>query len=243
VQQTPVPGKVYYMPNGRHIPYSIIHQQKQQEGFFKHPVLVVGVHSHIAYFYGLTKVPPYAIRELKMCLQIGTSTVDAGTEVLKLAYGSALMHSETWLNLEQRFYIEWENLHDWDLNVRVDPNDLWKIWKRVQELEASQNRFIYKPLPRDINLFQPGIVVLLLNGPNASTLGAPVLIIESIYPRFRFLRVKQTDENIHFNLNAKRKNGVDRARCLQISKYPRMGHDGTPVMLLEPESPDMREPS
>jgi hypothetical protein len=31
--------------------------------------------------------------------------------------------------------------------------------------------------------------------------------------------------------------------CLEICRYPKLGHDGTPIMLLEPGSPEMREVS
>jgi hypothetical protein len=99
-------------------------------------------------------------------------------------------------------------LKNWAADVRIDTNDLWKLWSRVQELEAEQNRFIYKPLPRDMSLLRPGTVVMLLNNAHSSTLGAPVLMLENQYPRFRYLRVKVLTENPHFNLAARRTIGA-----------------------------------
>ncbi|CAO2658753.1 Nn.00g064760.m01.CDS01 [Neocucurbitaria sp. VM-36] len=243
VQEPPTPGKVYYIPDRRHIPDSTIHKQKSQAGFFQHPALVTGVEHDIAYFYALTSAPPHAISQLNMCLRVGTTTINEGISVLKLADGSVRMQTETWVNLEQRFYIEWKNLDHWAIDVCVDLDDTWKIWRRVQELEADQNRFIYKPLPRDMSVLQPGTVIMLRNRAWSSTLGAPVLILENEYPRFRFLRIKKMDENAHFNSAAKRKTENTYATCLEISRFPKEGHDRTPVMLLEADSPDMREPS
>jgi hypothetical protein len=111
VTDRPVVGKVYYIPDGRNFPTSVIHKQKQQEGFFKHPVLVIGVEDSFAYFYALTKAPPVAIREMSMCLRVSESTVDEGLYTLRLAYGSPRMQTETWMNLEQRFYIEVSSIY------------------------------------------------------------------------------------------------------------------------------------
>ena len=243
ITSTPVVGKVYYIPEGGYFPASVIHMQKQQEGFFKHPVLVTDVDHDFAYFYALTKSPPAAIGEMAMCLRIGNSTADEGICTLRLANGLLPMQTETWMNLEQRFYIECENLNDWAIDVRIDTDDLWKLWRRVQQLEARQNRFLYKPLPRDMSLLQPGTVVMLLNNPQSSTLGAPVLIVENQYPCLRYLRVKEFSENPHFNPTSRRTTGPPRHRCLEICKYPKFGHDGTPVMLVESDSPGMRESS
>ncbi|KAH6875900.1 hypothetical protein BKA58DRAFT_437856 [Alternaria rosae] len=239
----PVVGKVYYIPDGGHFPASVIHMQKQQEGFFKHPVLVIGVDHNFAYFYALTKSPPAAIGEMGMCLRMGESTADEGIYTLRLAHGSLPMQTETWTNLEQRFYIECGNLNDWAIDVRINTDDLWKLWRRVQELEVQQNRFIYKPLPRDMSLLRPGTVVMLLNDPRSSTLGAPVLIVENQYPRLHYLRIKAFSENPYFNPTARRTTGSPRHLCLEICKYPKMGHDRTPVMLVEFDSPGMRESS
>ncbi|KAI4628610.1 hypothetical protein J4E83_003162 [Alternaria metachromatica] len=240
ITSTPVVGKVYFIPDGGYFPASVIHMQKQQEGFFKHPVLVTDVDHDFAYFYALTKSPPAAIGEMAMCLRMGNSTADEGVYTLRLANGSLPMQTETWMNLEQRFYIECENLNDWAIDVRIDTVDLWKLWRRVQQLEARQNRFLYKPLPRDMSLLQPGTVVMLLNNPQSSTLGAPVLIVENQYPYLRYLRVKEFSDNPHFNPTSRRTTGKPRHLCLEICKYPKWGHDGTPIMLVESDSPEMR---
>ncbi|KAI4615516.1 uncharacterized protein J4E87_008973 [Alternaria ethzedia] len=243
ITSTPVVGKVYFIPDGGYFPASVIHMQKQQEGFFKHPVLVTDVDHDFAYFYALTKSPPAAIGEMAMCLRMGNSTADEGIYTLRLANGSLPMQTETWMNLEQRFYIECENLNDWAIDVRINTDDLWKLFRRIQELEARQNRFLYKPLPRDMSLLQPGTVVMLLNNPQSSTLGAPVLIVENQYPYLRYLRIKEFSDNPHFNPTSRRTTGPPRHRCLEICKYPKWGHDGTPIMLVESDSPEMRESS
>jgi hypothetical protein len=243
IRHTPIVGKVYYMSDGRYFPDSIIHRQKRQDGFFKHPILVIGVEDHFVHFYALTKAVPFSIGELNMCLRIGNTTADEGCGFLKLAYGSPCLKTESWVNLEQQFHVEWQNLDEWAVDVRIDVGDLWKLWKRVQELEAEQNRYIYKPISRDMSLLHPGTVIMLCNDRRSATLGAPVIILENQYPRFRFLRIKLFDDNIHFNPASRRLGGNPRHMCLEVSKHPHMGHDGTPVMLIEPDAPEMREPS
>jgi hypothetical protein len=243
IQAAPMPGKVYFVPDGKYFKDSIIHNQKNQTGFFRHPVLVVDVDGPIVNFYAMTKEPPSAIRELKMALRLGTNTDDLGPTVLSLAADSEIMLQETWINLEQRFFIEWKNLDDWAVNVQVDPEDLNKIHRRVIELEADQNRYIYKPLLRAMSTMQPGMIIMLTNAPGSATFGAPILVIENNYPEFHFLRVKRFEDNINFNVNARRNKGSSRQMSLAITKYPQIGHDGTPVMILEPESPAMREES
>ncbi|KAI2485663.1 hypothetical protein Ptr902_04603 [Pyrenophora tritici-repentis] len=239
----PTVGKVYFLADRGNFPYSIIHTQKQQNGFFKHPVLVTAVEGEVAYFYALTKAAPQAIRDLNMCLLLGSTTVDQGIYILRLDEDSSAMQTETWVNLEQRYYIEWSNLFEWALDVRSNPDDLWKLEKRVHELEADQNRYIYKPLLQNMSVIRPGTVLMLCNGTHSSTLGAPVLIVENQYPRCYFLRIKLFADNINFNPEAKRTNGQPRHMCLEIAKHPKIGHDNTPVMVVEPDCPKMREPS
>ena len=239
----PIVGKVYFLADASNFPGSIIHRQKQQNGFFRHPVLVTTVDRDIAFFYALTKVPPNAIRDLEMCLLLGSTTTDQDDRTLRLDEGSSAMQTETWANLEQRYYIEWRNLFEWAVDVRINPDNMWKLAKRIYELEAEQNRYIYKPLPQNMSILRPGTVVMLCNDANSSTLGAPVLIMENQYPRFRFLRIKLFSENMHFNPEAKRKHAQPRHMCLEVTKNPKTGHENTPVMLLEPNSPEMREPS
>jgi hypothetical protein len=48
--QAPYPGRVYFMPDGRHFLDSIIHSQKLQDGFFRHPVLVIAIDGDTAWF-------------------------------------------------------------------------------------------------------------------------------------------------------------------------------------------------
>ena len=115
------------MPDGKYLKGSVIHTQKQQKGFFMHPLLVVGVEKHTAYFYALTKMSPQAIRDLNMCLRVGDSAVETNVNTLKLAKHSRAMQWETWVNLEQRFFIEWRNLDAWYTDVRIDTKDLWKL--------------------------------------------------------------------------------------------------------------------
>ena len=135
----PVVGKVYFLADASNFPGSIIHRQKQQNGFFQHPVLVTVVDRDIAFFYALTKVPPNAIRDLEMCLLLGSTTTDQGNRTLRLDKGSSAMQTDTWANLEQRYYIEWHNLCEWAIDVRISPDNMWKQAKRIYELEADQN--------------------------------------------------------------------------------------------------------
>jgi hypothetical protein len=231
------------MPDGRLFPDSVIHKQKKQDGFFRHPMIVTEVEGDLVNLYAMTKVPPRAIRELNMALLLGSSTEEKGQNVLRLAPGSDLMMQESWINLEQQFCIEWRNLDEWAVHVQADQFDLGKLFRRVLQLEADQNRYIYKPLLRDMSKMEPGMVLMLPNIPNTATFGAPIVVIENNYPNLRYLRVKRFEDNIHFNPNAKRRRGSIRSLSLGISKTPTVGHEGTPVMLLEPSSPAMREES
>ncbi|KAF2662347.1 hypothetical protein K491DRAFT_573079, partial [Lophiostoma macrostomum CBS 122681] len=240
----PTPGKVCYLPPGGTIPpTSIVHIQKRQCGFFKHPVLVVSVDSVYAHFYALTRNPPVAIADLKMCLRLGNTQQEDDPEVLALAEGSCRMQNETWVNLEQRFKIEIEHLQPWSLDVTIAASEKAKLMRKIDWLEAEQNRFIYKPLPRDLSSALPGTVVMLPNPPGSNTLGAPVLILENQYPRMRFLRIKLLHNSPLFRQPFDPVHAKARANCLVIEKQLRPGHDGTYVMLLQPWSPEMREKS
>ncbi|KAF2801123.1 hypothetical protein K505DRAFT_194055, partial [Melanomma pulvis-pyrius CBS 109.77] len=242
--KAPKAGKVYYLPAGNLVPgTSIVHAQKRQEGFFRHPVLVVLADEIYAHFYALTRIPPVAVRDLKMCLRMGRTSVDEGPDVLKLAKDSGPMAHETWVNLEQRFKMEQHYLMDWSVDVRVDPVERFKLLDRVDWLEAEQNRYIYKPLPRDLRALIPGTVLMLKNPRGSATLGAPVVILENQFPRFRFLRIKEVGNNPMWDEPLSERFSRSRRNCLVIERNPRPGHDGTPVMLLTAESPDLREPS
>jgi len=243
IQEVPIPGKIYFVPDGRYFPTSIIHAQKHQVGFFRHPIMILDVDSTIVNFYAMTKEPPAAIRDLNMAMRLGTTTQDEGPGVLRLAPGSDIMLQESWINLEQRFFIEWRNLDEWAVHVRVDPTEFSKVAQRVQELEAQQNRFIYKPLLRAMHTIQPGMVIMLPNHPGSATFGAPIIVLHNTYPNFTYLRVKRFEDNVHFNPRARRAKASERRMSLAITSALRLGHDGTPVMLLEPDSPAMREES
>jgi hypothetical protein len=243
IKDLPVPGKIYFLPDGKHFRDSVIHNQKQQNGFFKHPVLVIGTDGEFVQFYAMTKEPPRAIRDLNMALRIGATHQDKGPNILRLAPESDIMLQKTWINLEQRFFIEWKNLDEWAVHVRVHPDNFYKITRRVFELEADQNRFIYKPLLRDMSVIQPGMIIMLPNTPNSSTFGAPIVVIDNNYPDFRFLRVKRFEDNVYFNPGARRRKCSSRTMSLAISKFPSTGHDGTPVLFLDEGSPEMRESS
>jgi hypothetical protein len=222
---------------------SIVRNQKKQDGFWQHPVLVVMVDENFAHFYALTTKPPAAVRELSMCLRLGTTSNDEGPGVLKLAPGSGSMTHETWVNLEQRFKIELGILTHWTVEVQIDPGERLKLQARVDLLEAEQNRFIYKPLDRILNKIPPGTVLLMKNHLGSSTLGAPVVILENAYPRFRFLRIKEKKKSPIWDEPLSEYSVRSRKMCLTISRESSYGHDGTPVLLLTADSPDLREPS
>ncbi|KAF1960264.1 hypothetical protein CC80DRAFT_404767, partial [Byssothecium circinans] len=239
--------KVYFLPHKDHIlPSSVVHKQKQQHGFFLHPILVVEVDStrQHAYFYALTRMPPKAIGEMGMCFRMGKSRNDVGDTVLRLAIGSHAMEFETWVNLDQRFSIEWQYLDYWKIEVNVDHSEFRKLNNKVNELEAEQNRFIYKPLWRDLSVVIPGTVVMLMNPTRRSnTLGSPVLVLENEHHRLRILRIKAVHDNRNLDRNGTGKNKDAAHLCLRIGRFPEQGHNGTPVLYLEHGSPDMREPS
>ncbi|KAF2004970.1 hypothetical protein P154DRAFT_571714 [Amniculicola lignicola CBS 123094] len=245
------PGKVYYLPANSMIPStSIVRLQRRPDGFFKHPVLLLSVDNGIANFYALTRIPPRAIADLFMCLRLGPSTildshaVASDPETLLLGPGSHAMQQETWVNLEERFQIEPEYLNYWSIDVFIDPSEFYKLENRITWLEAQQNRFIYKPLPRDLSQVPPGTIVMKPNPKGAkSTLGAPVVVVENKYPYFRYQRIKAVGGSPMFKKPFDPKFRHGRRECLFITRDLVVGHDGTPVMPLEPSSPDLREPS
>jgi hypothetical protein len=120
----------------------------------------------------MTKEPPYAIRQLNMALSLGSSTEEADPSILRLVPDSSAMNQDTWINLEQRFSIEWSNLDDWAVRVQVAQYELSKIETRVVQLEADQNRHLYKPLFRMMSTTQPGMITMLPNIPNTTTFSA-----------------------------------------------------------------------
>jgi len=242
IQEPPVPLRVYFMPDGRYIHQnSIIHRQKRQNGFFLHPILVthVDLNQGIAHFYALTSNPPDAIRDLLIYLRFGTTTTDEGENVLKLAEGSERMQQVTFANMEQLFRVEFQCLDYWRGKVAIDADEWAKIERKVSKLESEQNRYIYKPLQRTLKDVVPGIVLMLPNPPEASTLGAPILVLDVCYPHFRFLRIKEI--NSKGNMEGTDKTKHVRSLGLKLCRFPDQEHD--PVLLFAPDSPEMRNPS
>lgn len=123
---------------------SIIHSQKRDGGFFQHPVLVVASHGELrtAEFYAMTSFPPKAIHDLKMYLHVGKSTVNEGPDTLRLAAGSDKMPRKSYLNLDQRFTLEWKHLNEmpWNVDVSIDLEERKKLDFKISQLEAQQNR-------------------------------------------------------------------------------------------------------
>ncbi|KAH7094754.1 hypothetical protein FB567DRAFT_12545 [Paraphoma chrysanthemicola] len=250
LQSPPIPGKVYHLPDSRYCGGSIIFSQKQQPGFFMHPILAIQVQGNIMSFYTMTKKLPRAIEDLQMAMRIGKDSRDAGWNVLKLMPGSGYLAHESWINLEQCFYIEVNYVDKWSVDVQVDPTELAKIAARVTQLEADQNRYIYKPLPRRLDLVQPGMVLMLPNGRNSATLGAPIVVMENKpalfegdSPQIGFLRIKRFQDNTFFNPICDRPQRGSPDMCLELSRFPKAGHNGTPVLILKQGSPEMREQS
>jgi hypothetical protein len=223
----------------------IMHPKTQQAGFFRHPVLVVNVDDTHAWFYALTSRLPTAISDLGMFLQLGRTSVDEGPGILRLEEISGPMQSVTYVNLEQRFKIEKPYLRTWAADVTIAEGELFKVQVKVDWLEAQQYRFIYKPLDRDLSGVLPGTVLMMPNAAGASTLGAPVLIVRNEYPLMEYLRIKLVKDHASLNKSSSLSpSDLDfRRRCLAIAPRGNIDHDETPIMELEPESPNMREPS
>lgn len=238
-------GKVYFVPYAHSVPAtSIIHKQKRQDGFFNHPCLVVGlVQDKWAVFYALSSKPPRAIEELKMFLTMGTTSEEKGPSTLSLARDSPSMSGRTIINLEQLYRIEKGYLCDWSVDVRIAPCELVKINTRVHQLEAEQNRFIYKPIGRDLSSAGPGTVLMLPNYNGASTFGGPVLVVQNDGSRIRYLRIKRVQDNQALQQPLNPTTAYQRSKCLLMKKELCYGHDRTPVLLFKQGSPEMREPS
>jgi hypothetical protein len=261
IQEHPIPLRVYFIPDGRYVPpSSIIHGQKRQNGFFLHPVLVISVDPNqgIVHFYALTSNPPDAIRDLGMYLRFGTTTEDEGEDVLRLAEDSDRMPQVTFANMEQQFRVEYQYLDYWRGNVAIDPNEWAKIERKINLLEAEQNRYIYKPIQRDMKDVEPGTILMLPNPASASTLGAPILVIDVAYPYFRYLRVKEitkseittgkfteggiTQEEVAKDtMEAAEKSKAVRALCLRMCRSRDPADE--PVLLFAPDSREMRNAS
>ncbi|KAJ4294286.1 hypothetical protein N0V90_007976 [Kalmusia sp. IMI 367209] len=246
IQTIPALYKVYFIPDATCVPHhSIIYKQKREHGFFRHPILVVKLDhdSRIAYFYALTSFPPEAIGDLQMFLRVGTTTLNEGSKTLQLARGSACMQRDSYVNLEQRFAIEWEHLRHWAVHVAIDFEEHWKLDSMIHNLEAKQNRYIYKPLPADFSNVKPGTVVMLPNPLGSSTFGAPVVVLVNNFPNFRYLRIKLQANSSNFASGGPIKYHQPRQYCLKLCEYPELDEDDLLVLLFEPGSRQMREPS
>ncbi|KAF2441792.1 hypothetical protein P171DRAFT_365299, partial [Karstenula rhodostoma CBS 690.94] len=240
--------KVYFIPTRYQVHNSsIIHSQKQDGGFFQHPALVVARDRkrRTADFYAMTSYPPKTIQDLNMYLRLGDTTVDEGPNTLKLAANSDKMPRTSYLNLDQRFTIEWDYLNEmpWGVDVNVGPEERKKLDFKIGQLEAQQNRYIYKPLPASFHDVAAGTVVMLSNPPNSNTLGAPIMILVNNFPYFRFLRVKLQADNASFCLGGVPKYNIGQEYCLRLSRNAEHDVHGKPVLLFEHGSPELREAS
>jgi hypothetical protein len=172
-----------------------------------------------------------------MYLRLGNFDANEGENVLRLSTYSCRMNCETWVNLEQRYCIEWSNLDHWNKGVTVDYGEFSKLDMKLDKLEADQNRFIYKPLYRDLSRVLPGAVLLMRNPTGRSS---PVLVIANDCKKIRFIRVKAVEENRNLQPGkGPGKHHDPRHLCLRIGKHPEKGHDDTPVLYLERDSPTM----
>ncbi|KAL5431509.1 hypothetical protein PMIN06_012288 [Paraphaeosphaeria minitans] len=98
-----------------------------------------------------------------MYLYLGDTVDDEGPGTLKLAAKSDRMPRDSYLNLDQRFAIEWEYLNKipWGVDVNIDGEDRKKLDFKIRQLEAQQNRYIYKSLLASFHVVAPGTIVML----------------------------------------------------------------------------------
>lgn len=142
LQVAPSVLEVYWLPEKSHIPRaSMIHDQKSQSGFYRHPIVVTKVDNEkgIAHFYATTSHLSSGISDLRMYFKIGMTT-RGDADTLKLRPDSMHMKWITYINLEQRYAIEWCYLQTWAVSVRIDPIEMNKLENRIQILESKQNR-------------------------------------------------------------------------------------------------------
>ncbi|CAI6338386.1 unnamed protein product [Periconia digitata] len=240
--EKPILFKVYYLPGP--IRYdSVIHEQKKQLRFFHHPVLVVDYDQSKGQvdFYSLTSNPTQARREVGICLRLGDNHQNDGEDVLKLARDSVPMEVTTWVNLEQRFHIEWKHLEAWALDVRIDEEEIDKFNEKVDQLEASQNRFIYKPISRNLKWINPGAILMLANEGKSSSLGAPVLLVSKSDKFVQYLRIREIGGTLDIG---KRVQGTKHHLRMKIGRSgEKAGPDEAPILWLKDMCQDMRQPS
>lgn len=219
---------------------SLISTQQFEVGFYRHPCLVTEVTDDYVYFYTTTTKSKENTSNTDPSLLAGTSSGDAGPNMLRLAVGSGRMPETTRMNLEQRYITVARESDYCSHEIQIDLNDLHKLDNRITKLEARQNRQIYVPLGRDLEAVQPGTVLMLPSTSNDKG-GKPVLVIENKSYALRYLPIKPFEKNIIFNRNGFR--GAPRKLCLAMLKEPKRGHDGTPVLSTEPDYPTMDKPS
>ncbi|PSN68886.1 hypothetical protein BS50DRAFT_521051, partial [Corynespora cassiicola Philippines] len=225
------------MPEDECVPmYSVIRRQKQQAGFFKHPLLVVKVEGPIVHFYSMTSKPPKAIAELGYYFHIAYSHHDTRDRVLRLAKGASPMHGPTIVNLECRYWIEWCYINEWAGNTEIDDCDMLKLHLKIEEMEAAQNRYIYKPLLRNMIDFPIGSIIMIQNPEKSSTIGSPILITGKDKDRVYFLRIKDMNKVPDINVFGQK-------WVAPISKEPGETSKGEPFVVLDEKSPNMRESS
>jgi hypothetical protein len=117
-----------------------------RELFYDHPCLAIGVEDYTISFYPMTSKHHEISEKRNITLSTGTSSEDAGPNVLRLSLDSGRMPKSTLISLQQRYYCKLEELYYWTHEVQIDPTDLDKLDRHITELEAAQNRFIYMPL-------------------------------------------------------------------------------------------------
>lgn len=80
---------------------------------------------------------------------------------------------------------------------------------------------------------------------SGSTQGAPVLMLENIYPQFRYLQIQEHVDKPYFNPACTRHKSRSRPhqQRFEVSKTQTSGHKGTLVMIPEHNLPHMRSRS
>ncbi|CAI6338385.1 unnamed protein product [Periconia digitata] len=228
IKEEPTVMKVYYLPKEHEIHMSsVIHSQKQSNGFFSHPILVVRTVSQykIVYFYPITgKLGSWA-----NIICLGDKCAMEREDILNLAEGSSSFKYRSVVNLTQCYYIEWAYLMYWRDRVVVDSTQMAKINSKIESLEAKQNRPRYLPLLRDLSRVAPGTVLAKWN--RYRTTLSPVLVIQKSANRVSFLRIKALDHS------------RSKLASVLISEHQGSTTNGALTLLPEENSPGFSHPS